>query len=570
MKRKTIGLINLDSGVYMFNETLRYISWKLRKAKYKVLKLECGNYLKACTCFNALNEEDIERIGRNKVCCPENRVESDLNFIIGEIPYSPETRIFTNLFWENFNKNNKIIDVIDIEYKSFQIAKFAFFDFSIKEKIRIENVLDENLKKKFFHGILDQIVLINYLEEFSKTFFPDKIIYINGNYSQNTLIRNFFAKKGIKSLSIENQPTSQSTLNRISIISDRAVLEPEFLFKKMTTKESQEKISILDTFKTLKNFGGRITGNDFNAYTSLSLDLKTKNDIKNLNHFSSKYSIIHSYFLSSEDEIISHEYTHGLGENKLENRILDFPFVSQEKFTEYFINEANNYPKIGFIVRLHPRMAKNKRNYSESAEHIRYKKLFSKLKIPENIHIIYGDSKISSYYIIIISNLVITTWSTIGLETLLLGKKAIALFPYKTCYPIASFSVQPNNWKDLKEAIFKQTKFGICNDISLISWVQNAYHSQFFLTPVPRGKGGLIGKLYGKIYKAFSKLGLYNYLAQTLDILNWKTLKFDQNYLLKKYERNYKFNKFKKSILKLIINNYRIKFNKLLLTYGDK
>ena len=61
MNKKTIGLINLDSGVYMFNETLRYISWKLRKAKYKVLKIECGNYLKACTCFNALNDEDIER-----------------------------------------------------------------------------------------------------------------------------------------------------------------------------------------------------------------------------------------------------------------------------------------------------------------------------------------------------------------------------------------------------------------------------------------------------------------------------------------------------------------------------
>ena len=72
---------------------------------------------------------------------------------------------------------------------------------------------------------------------------------------------------------------------------------------------------IRNTFKTLKNFGGRIIGNDFNAYTSLALDLKTINDIKNLKNFYNNYSTIHSYFLSSEDEVISHEYTHGLGVN---------------------------------------------------------------------------------------------------------------------------------------------------------------------------------------------------------------------------------------------------------------
>ena len=82
MSEKTIGLINLDSGVYMFNETLRYISWKLRKSNYKVITLECGNSLRACTCFNAINEIDIQRIGHDKVCLPENRIESNLNYVI--------------------------------------------------------------------------------------------------------------------------------------------------------------------------------------------------------------------------------------------------------------------------------------------------------------------------------------------------------------------------------------------------------------------------------------------------------------------------------------------------------
>ena len=569
MSEKTIGLINLDSGVYMFNETLRYISRKLRKSNYKVITLECGNSLRSCTCFNAINEIDIQRIGHDKVCLPENRIESNFNYVINSDIKCEEAENFKKFFYQRFNKNNKIKDVIDMKYKNFPIPRIAFFDFSLKEKISSEHKLNENLKTKYFDGVFDQITLINSLEEICKKLKLTKIIYINGNYSQNSLIRSFFKKKGIESLSIENQPTSQGILNKISIIKERAVVEPEFLYKKMNLKESKSKISILDTIKTLKNFGARIKGNDYNAYTSLHLNSNTKNELKALNKFSNKYSLIHSYFLSSEDEVLSHEVCYGIDKKGNKNRITNFPFISQEEFTEYFIKETFNSPNIGFIIRLHPRMAANKRNDFESDEHIRYKKLLSRIKIPANLFILYGDSNISSYYVVNLSNLVITTWSTIGLESLLLGKRAIILFPFRTCYPVGSFSSQPKDWSECRETIFKGNNLGIVDDICLISWVQNAFESQFFLTPVPRGKGGLLGKIYGKIYKIFSKLGIYFIISNTLDLLNYKSLKPDKNFLLLKKEKNYRFTKFKNFIFKKLIKNYRIKFQKLLLKYGE-
>ena len=569
MSEKTIGLINLDSGVYMFNETLRYVSWKLRKSNYKVLTLECGNSLKRCTCFTSLNDIDIQKIGNDKVCLPENRIESDFKYVINMDIKCKEAENFKKFFYERFNKNNKIKDVIDMKYKNFPIARIAFFDFSIKEKIRSEHKLNENFKNKYFNGVFDQITLINSLEEICKIFKLTKIIYINGNYSQNSLIRSFFKKKGIRSLSIENQPTSQGVLNKISIIKERAVVEPEFLYKKMNLKESKSKISILDTIKTLKNFGERIKGNDYNAYTSLHLNSITKNELKELNKFSKKYSLIHSYFLASEDEVLSHEECYGIDKKGNKNRIPNFPFISQEDFTEYFIKEAFNYPKVGFIIRLHPRMAANKRNDFESDEHIRYKKLLSRIKIPTNVFILYGDSNISSYYVVNLSDLVITTWSTIGLESLLLGKKAIVLFPFRTCYPIGSFSSQPKDWLACRETIFKGNNLGIVDDICLISWIQNAFESQFFLTPVPRGKGGLLGKIYGKIYKAFSKLGLYFIVSNTLDLFNYRSIKPDKNFLFLKKENNFRFTKFKNLIFRYLIKNYRIKFQKLLLKYGE-
>ena len=110
MSEKTIGLINLDSGVYMFNETLRYISWKLRNSGYKIFILECGKSLKACTCFNALNDKDIERIGRDKVCQSLDFINSDFHHRIEELENCIEAESFIKLFWEKINSRDRCAD----------------------------------------------------------------------------------------------------------------------------------------------------------------------------------------------------------------------------------------------------------------------------------------------------------------------------------------------------------------------------------------------------------------------------------------------------------------------------
>ena len=105
--------------------------------------------------------------------------------------------------------------------------------------------------------------------------------------------------------------------------------------------------------------------------------------------------------------------------------------------------------------------------------------------------------------------------------------------------------------------------------MKLISWVQNAFESQFFITTSPRGKAGILNKTYSFTYKVFKKLGLYNLLANIVNFIFLKEVKLSSKNLLKKKLKKFPFSKFKLLIIKLILRNYRSKNFQLLKKYGS-
>ena len=239
-------------------------------------------------------------------------------------------------------------------------------------------------------------------------------------------------------------------------------------------------------------------------------------------------------------------------------------------FTEYLINKANNNKKIGFIIRLHPRMAPNKRQDFESIEHTRYKDLFEKIDIPENVFIIYGDCAVSSFYIIAKSSLIIVAWSTIGLESLLLGKQVIVAFPYRAGYPISSLSKQPKNKSAFEIALFEKSLYGIPKDMKLLSWIQHAYDSQYFVTTAPRNTQRFMGRFYELSYKFIELIGLYHLLALLVNLLFNNRVKLDPKILYRKNLIKKPFAKLRMLILENELRKYRKKNLQNVLDYGEK
>lgn len=566
-----VAILCLDSGVSLYAETLRFIAWKLRWSGCKVIRIGCRRSLNTCTTFNSLNKTKIEFSAQNPVCerCVEaqTKIVADEIFDIeidnSELP-SKATDFLKNLR-QRLGDTYKVVDVIDMHYEDLPICRTAFFDFSITTKLSPESILDDRSVIKFVAGVEDQLKLLVEFERLLKFHNLTHLVYVNGNYSHNTLARQFFDRVNVTCLSVEPQPTSQSVLNRVMIVKDRLQLEPEALHRKIFIEDCADYVSFLDVSRLLKNFGARINGRDFNAYTSLKKDLIPKEEAARLENFLRSYPRIHSFFLSSEDELTSHIYSHG-ALSGVNLKLMD-PFKNQTEFTVHLITEAERHPEVGFVIRLHPRMAANKRDAFESEEHKRYKKILSKLRIPDNVLIFYGESKISSYYLISRSDLVIVAWSTIGLEALLLGTSVISAFPNYMMYPLASLSNQPSTLPELKTALFSKSDYGVPNDPVLIAWMSQAFETQFFPTAAPRSRGSLIGMTYRLFYLVLERIGMYDAIAAIVNILFLRDIRFDDVFLLAKSSGRRTFAKLQIRFLKRKLESYRSMHRRLLASY---
>jgi hypothetical protein len=211
-------------------------------------------------------------------------------------------------------------------------------------------------------------------------------------------------------------------------------------------------------------------------------------------------------------------------------------------------------------------MSVNKRNAEEGIDHIRYKNMIAKTATAPNVLILFGDSKVSSYFIISKSNLAIVSWSTIGLEALMMGIPVVSIFPDTLMYPLAKFSCQPQNFDDLKRALFSPSEYGVADDMKLFNWVSMAHEGQFFPTLSPRGQGGQLGKVYRLVYRLIDKLGAYNLFAHLFDIIWSRNIIFSKDTLLKKRENNYSS---KKVSCQHTIYSYRTKIRKKLKKYEE-
>ena len=425
----SVAFIVLDGDVKLYVESLRYIAWKLRASGTHILRFGCAGYLNACTSLNAANKERLVSHGKSAICA---RCRSAQASVLSEAVFEVssgdliETRAETEFLAKlraRLEESQQIDPVLDMTYDGFEVARIAFFDFSISMKLSHTSKLAEPAaRERFVLGVKDQLILLRALQTLNSANKITHVIYVNGNYSQNTLVRLFFTSQGVKCISIEPQLTSQAALSKVLLVENRLELKQESLLSiaDVVNDKPVSKDSIRDV---LQNFGARIYGYDFNAYTSLNHDVSTINELKSLNNFLCNYSRNHAFFLSSEDELTPHILTHGAcngGDLKSPGG-----YKSQADFVCFLLEEARRHPELGFVIRLHPRMSANKRDYFESEEHLKYKQIFTDKSIPENVFALYGDSKISSYFIISKVDLVIVAWSTIGLEALLLGKPVV-------------------------------------------------------------------------------------------------------------------------------------------------
>ena len=513
-----VAILALDGYLDLYSDTLRFVSWKLRRDGYSPLLIGCTGALSTCTSFNSIANAYISYQDPSAVCrrctTAQKKIFADQRYLLHltDLAGFAAAQQYLNDVKSVLRSSPRPEHTFELEYLGFPLCRYAFFDFSITWKVSETSILDADLEKSFLSGVEDQLRLLRFLESLPELRQITQLIYLNGNYSLNTLAREYFKQFGVDSISVELQLTSQRLFNHIKLIPCRLALQPDSLTPTSVNGLPPVSPSRSDVRCLLTAFRARIQGSAFNAYTNLEIQASLGPERTRLTKFFGSYSRLHSVFLSSEDEMTPHIHTHGLGSS------LKSFFPSQFAFIEYLLEHASRSPDIGFVLRLHPRMAKNKRERIESIEHDRYKKLFASKSLPKNVYILYGDSTISSYYLAWKSHLVIITWSTIGLEALLLGCPVVSVFPDRLMYPIARFSCQPGTHEEIDDALFRVSFFGVPLDSELLFWMASSYESQFVSTVAPRGGVNTWARLYKLIYKVLDKLLLYEALCRSLEL----------------------------------------------------
>ena len=557
----TIGLITLDSYVGLYAETLRYLASNFKRRGYRIIRVGCEGDLKTCTSINSIGNIKISPDLSLKVCeiCKRSQSKIFSDKVINLSKEADKVDNVSEVFIEKIEsilkKEQIIASVIEETFQSLSLCKIAFFDFSIFYKKSLYSPLAKEEIARFISGIRDLLVLnINIRNLLLKNNLTH-VVYINGNYSQNTLIRQLCLEKNIVCNSVETQFTSQDFKNKVFLKIDRLELAPEAI----SPINNNKNLSNRHVVKVLNSFKGRIKGLDFNAYTSLNVEFSDREAVE-IRFFFKKFQRIHTYFMSSEDEFVPHRETHDFDGSSYGAMY----FTGQLEFTKFYLAQAALNPDIGFIVRLHPRMAKNKRDAFESEEHLMYKKLLSELPPSKNILIIYGDSKISSYFLANRSDLVVVSWSTIGLEVLLLGTPVVSVFLGHLMYPLDKFSLQPKTEEELNRALFHPSEFGVVDDLQLLKWLSVAYEGQFIPTIAPRDKGNFVGKLYRRLYRMVDMFGLYEVYANMADRIFMRGVSTSNNLLL---SRNQKSQKVDDEKWKYLLNSYRQSVKKSLDKY---
>ncbi len=154
--------------------------------------------------------------------------------------------------------------------------------------------------------------------------------------------------------------------------------------------------------------------------------------------------------LSSMDELFGLEYSVA---NQKYMETSNSLFNDQFKWLDFTIAFFSKHPKWKLIIRIHPREFPNKRDTIVSEISNRYKEYLSKL--PPNVIVNHPDQKISIHDIMPLIKLHLTSWSSVGLESAIIGIPTISVTQNLSLYSNYYVTLCPESFEEYNALISK-------------------------------------------------------------------------------------------------------------------
>ncbi|MDH5645363.1 MAG: hypothetical protein OEZ01_05115 [Candidatus Heimdallarchaeota archaeon] len=463
-----IAIVNFDAGIYLYQDSALFFKRTL-EADNNITHLGCNKALNRCTNIMSLSRKIDElwlSVNKEFIC---SRCKKEQELLVDEFSFSIDQKLDAlnpaqNIIIKDLAvKNSKYTSAyLAVEYDNAPLGRLAFYDFAMLNKLSHATSLSTNQVYDFLEHLKDAFFVWNFMNRVLANKSFNAALYNNGNYSLNAIARERLKRNGVKCWSIEYTWANSTMEKRVYLEEDRLIHGREWPSLSAAIDNFQWDYN--DTLTAINGFRNRIYGVDFNSYSSF---IRTES-WRNFDEFKSNYNELISIFVSSGDELLTHETVYNFKQDKKY-------FKNQNEWILFLIKNVNL--KVGYVIRLHPRLKPNKRDSIQAEEYFRLLETIDIARALPNIMIIEADDTISSYYILLHSVLSVVSWSMIALESVVLGIPTVVCFPKNMSFPIEKMGPQPSSLDEIKQYVQRtiipqRTKK---HDIETLKWINIIY-----------------------------------------------------------------------------------------------
>ena len=426
-KPKKILVFMPYSGIWPMQLQTFQLLRNLPKAKYDVLTVSCGKALnRNCAVYESYGQPGQDRIKES--LCDKCRKSSLLvtrklesaNLVLNDFVSDTEKERFSSLIAQ-LNAET----LIDFEYEGYDIGRLTSYETLIKFK-KIDLKLSPQEESYWKNGIYQGLTTLHAARKILAEHKPDLVLIYSPQYVAGSVFASTSKAFEVPVYFLEGSVHLAERYKAMHVWDweTHGLVDPA-----IEAFDLMDKIDFNanDIKRVLKHLKATEKSKSFGAY---SVAKKKNFDIRTEFALKDKTKIV-LCALSSHDEIYSGNVLGKIPNEKHAESL----FTNQFEWIKYTIAFAAKNPEIHFIIRVHPRLWKNKREQIIAGEYSQWQMILERL--PSNVTADFPEDKrsIANYYDSI--NLLITGWSSTALDAMVKGVptltyvQTISWFPYK-------------------------------------------------------------------------------------------------------------------------------------------
>jgi glycosyltransferase involved in cell wall biosynthesis/GT2 family glycosyltransferase len=376
-------------NVHTAYELLLAKSLQLRGAS--VLNISCDTDIPFCDIHD-------DSYPAEHICqmCTNNRQNMFNRFQLNNHPLK---KIISRNIKENaFNIVDTIPDskLLNFHYDNKPLALWIHSSVNTFFRINEIDISIKEINKKFRDYLKSAIIIYDTFKKLLEVKQPDILLMFNGRFFTFRIPLEI-----AKSLDIKTIVHDRGMYDNTIMFKENEVIQGMNTLRNLWNNRKHFPLSYEQIEKT-RNY---IHDREFGKNTGWYSWSKDKIEVQNLKRILEieEYKRIYTFFTSSDDEMAAFREWSGI-------------YSSQNEFIEELISFFKNKLEYKLIIRIHPNTGKTKGNKKENSQFLEYVEAI-RSDLSQNITIVKPEDDINSYQLIEMSDLVITYFSTISIES---------------------------------------------------------------------------------------------------------------------------------------------------------